>query len=373
VKQSVIPVCRPILNGNEETYLRQAIVSGQISSLGNYVEKFESLFSAWIGMPYGAACTSGTSAMYLAFQAIGVKPGDRIVFPSFTMMGSVFPAVALGATPVFLDVCPDTWTLDVSSLDKVRGPIKAVVPVHIFGHPCDMDPLINWAKEHSVSIIEDAAEAHGATYKGQKVGTFSDVSVFSFYANKILTTGEGGMALTKELEISRRLKDFRNLCLSSNPEERFIHQEIGLNFRMTNLQAALGVAQTERADFYVEQKRSMALKYFEALKGLETYIQLPVEKPWAKNVFWMFGIEVRDDISMTARELCQRMRVKDIETRRFFYPGHLQPALKGKFEQISCPVSEKLWEKGLYLPSSSDLSPDEVSRVAQALKEIFQG
>lgn len=369
----MIPVCRPCYVGNEVAYARRAVESGWISSAGEFITGFERLFATFAGCREGVACCNGTAAVHLALLAAGVGPGDRVVVPSFTMMASVFPIVQLGAAPVFVDCDPDTWTLDPAALEAVAGPVKAVMVVHIYGHPCDMDPIQAWADRRGAVVIEDAAEAHGATYKGRRVGSLGDVAAFSFYSNKIISCGEGGMVTTDRPEIAERARYFRNLCFDRDPGRRFIHEDLGYNFRMSNVQAAIGLAQTECGETLVAMRREMARRYRERLAPLEEFLTLPPQMPWAENVFWMFGVVLRESTGLKAADVRARLAALGVETRSFFYPGHLQPCLREFVDGVRAPVSEALFERGLYLPSSSDLSADEADQVVAALSSALRG
>jgi perosamine synthetase len=372
----LIPVSRTVFVGKETEYAAEAVKSGWISSNGRYLRQFEETFARWVGCGHGVACTNGTAAVHLALLAAGVGPGDRVVVPSFTMMASVFPIVSVGAIPVFVDCDPETWCLDVNRLREIEGPVKAVMAVHIYGHPCDMDAIVAWAAERSAVVIEDAAEAHGATYRGRPVGSLGDLAAFSFYANKIITCGEGGIVTTDDPKLAERVQSFRNLCFDKDPRRRFIHGDVGYNFRMSNVHAAIALAQTEHADELVAMRRAVAGKYLERLRGLEDAVQLPVERPWAKNVYWVFGLLFREHLGIDAGEAAARLLELGVETRRFFYPGHQQPVFRdsSRFKDVvraSAPVTEALWQRGLYLPSPSDLTDAEVDRVVAALHSIL--
>jgi perosamine synthetase len=372
MKGELIPVCRPVMAGREHEYVSDAVRSGWISSAGQYLTKFEAAFARFAGCDHGVGCSNGTAAVHLALLAAGVRAGDRVVVPSFTMMASVFPILIQGAEPVFVDCDPETWTLDPRALESVRGSVKAVMPVHIYGHPCDMDPIREWAAARDVIVIEDAAEAHGATYRGRAAGSLGQLAAFSFYANKIITCGEGGMVTTNDAALAERARYYRNLCFDKDPAKRFIHEDVGYNFRLTNVQAAIGLAQTEEAERLVAMRRGMAKKYLERLASLSDRIELPAEKPWARNSYWMFGIVLRDGVRMDAAEAQKRLADAGVDTRRFFFPGHLQPILRDRCAQVSAPVSERLWNRGIYLPSSSDLTDGEADRVLDALRQVVE-
>ena len=371
----MIPVCRPYLVGKEKEYAARAIEDGWISSAGEYLSKFERSFAQFVECREGVACANGTAAVYLALQVAGVGPGDRVVVPTFTMMASIFPIMMLGAIPVYVDCEADTFNLDATKLESIAGDIKAIMVVHIYGHPCDMDPIVAWARTKNAVVIEDAAEGQGALYKGKKVGALGDIAAFSFYANKVLTCGEGGMITTNNAHYAERARYYRNLCFETDPEKRFIHDEVGMNFRMTNVQAAIGYAQVEKADLLVEMRIEMARKYLKRLQSLTHKIQLPVEKPWAKNVYWMFGIVIKESTGLDAPTVVSRLRDLGVDTRRFFFPAHQQPFMKkipAAKTDIHAPVSERLWKQGLYLPSSSDLTDLEADSVATALARVFE-
>jgi len=364
-----IPVSRPFLFGNEKNAVFQAVESGWISGAGNFIGDFETEFSSKVGCRFGVACSNGTAAVHLALMAAGVGPNDRVVVPSFTMMASVFPIIQLGAIPVFVDADPMTWTLDPDQLKRIRAPIKAVLAVHIYGHPCEMGPLLHWATENRAIVIEDAAEAHGARYCDRPAGSLGKMACFSFYSNKVVTCGEGGMVTTNDRELAERVRLVGNLGFGS---ERFVHETLGYNYRMSNVLAAIGFEQTKHFDGLVDLRRKMANEYLTRLSDLSDFIQLPIEAAWAKNVYWMFGVVLKKSVAFGADELQHRLSDWGIETRRFFCPGHLQPAIANRFEGGAFPIAERLWERGLYLPSSPDLTKEEFDCVEFALREALK-
>lgn len=368
-----IPVCEPTLGPREEACVMDAIRSGWISSAGHYLKQFEQDFARFIGVPYAVATTNGTTALHLALVAAGVGPGDEVIVPDFTMIACAYAVVYCGAKPVFVDADPETWTIDPSRINAAVTPrTKAIMPVHIYGHPADMDPILTIAKRHGLAVVEDAAEAHGALYKGRICGSLGTLGAFSFYANKIVTTGEGGMVVTSDKALWERCLRFKNLCFSLGGGRSYWHDDIGFNYRMTNLQAAVGVAQLERVDTLIEARRSMAARYRQALQGIP-HLQLPVERDWAKNVYWMFGIALRESCPMSAEEVMAALKREGIDTRAFFQPLHRQPGLEkaGLAQRGDFPVSEYLARRGFYLPSSGHLTPAQIDRVAGTLRRLL--
>ncbi len=365
----MIPVCVPLLNGKELEYLQECITTNWISSRGRYVEQFERKFSEYCNCKFGITTTNGTSSIHLALTSIGLKKDDEVIVPAFTMIGSVFPITYCGAKPVLVDSDPETWTINVNQIEeKISEKTKAIMPVHIYGHPCDMDPILKIARNNDLYVIEDAAEAHGAEYKGKKTGGIGDIGCFSFYANKIITCGEGGMMVTNDEEIAKHALSLKDLSFESGKGRVYLHSEVGYNYRLTNLQAAVGLAQFERINELIEMRRKNALLYKELLKGSRG-LSFPVEKEWAKNVYWMFSILVENQFQLNRDELMDELAKKGIETRPFFIPMHKQPVFRNMnlFRGEKYPVAEALSEKGLYLPSSSGLKKGDITYVCESL------
>lgn len=370
----MIPVCKPWLPGNEKKYVLEALETNWISSSGKYIEEFEEKFSKFCNVDYGVSCSSGFGALHLACVALGLTEGDEVIVPTFTMAACINAILLTGAKPVLIDSDKETYCIDVDKIEeKINNQTKAIMPVHIYGHPCDMDKIMNLAKKYNLKIIEDCAEAHGAEYKGKKVGSFGDIGCFSFYANKILTTGEGGMCVTNNLELAHKMKKLRN---HSFEHPRFIHNEIGFNYRLTNIQAAIGLAQVENVNKLVESRRDVGKKYSSLLKGLKELI-LPIEKDYAKNVYWMYGVVLSEKSKLKKEDVMIKLREKGIDTRSFFIPMHKQPAYynktienapncEGKF-----PISDFIGERGFYLPSSSNLTEEEIEKICAELKRII--
>ena len=367
-----IPVNEPLLDGNEKKYLLECIETGWISSEGPFIKEFEQKFAARVGRKHGIAVTNGTAALDAAVEALGIGPGDEVILPSFTIISCITQIVRSGATPVLVDSDPLTWNMDVTQIEaKITPRTKAVMVVHIYGLPVDMDPVLGMAKRYGLKIIEDAAEMIGQTYKGKPCGGFGDIGTFSFYPNKHITTGEGGMIVTDDDGLAETCRSLRNLCFQ--PQQRFVHERLGWNLRMTNLQAALGLAQLERLDEFVARKRAMGARYTECLKDLPG-VQLPLVKTdYAENIYWVFGLVLNDHVPLDAEEAMRRLAKAGIGTRPFFWPMHEQPVLRrmGWFDGVSCPVAERLARRGFYVPSGLALRPEQLANVAKNLCPEF--
>jgi perosamine synthetase len=363
----MIPVFEPAVGEDEVEAVAAAVRAGEISgSFGESIPRFEQEFAAYVGCAHGVAVTSGTTALQLAVAAAGFGEGDEILVSASTNIASALAAYHNGAVPVPVDVEPDTWNID---LDLVEGQItpatRAIMPVHLFGHPVDMDRLMEIAREHDLVVIEDCAESHGATVRGRMTGSFGELSCFSFYANKIITTGEGGMVMTDDDELAERLRLLRNLAFQ---KPRFFHEEAGFNFRMTGMQAALGRAQLRKIDHMVDEKRRVAHAYNRLLAEVPG-IQTPVERDWARNVYWMYSILVGEDFGVGRDELMAQLHERGIETRTFFCPLNMQPCLQRQrgFREVPSPVAEELWRTGLYLPSSISLSDETIAAIVEEI------
>jgi perosamine synthetase len=367
----MIPVCEPLLDGNEEHYVLDCLKTNWISSSGEYITAFEERFSCYCKAKHGIACSNGTAAIHLALEALSIGSGDEVIIPDFTLIVSANMVILAGAKPVLVDIDRKTWCIDPGKIEeKITPKTKAIMVVHMYGHPCDMDPILDIARRHQLFVIEDAAEAHGAEYKGRKVGALGDVGCFSFYANKNITTGEGGMVVTNNQEIASRARLLRNQAFE---EPRFVHRFIGFNYRLTNIQAAIGLAQTEKIEEKVDRKRGIARIYSDLLKD-QLDITLPYEALWAKNVYWMYSILLNDSFGLSRDEVMRMLKEKGVETRSFFYPIHQQPVFQGRdfrFPHTSghYPVSEDIACRGLYLPSSLGLTKEQIEEVVQKLLE----
>ncbi len=367
-----IPVNEPLLDGKERKYLNECLDTGWISSEGPFVKRFEEEMARVVGRRYGIAVCNGSAALELAVAALGIGPGDEVILPTFTIISCAAPIVRSGAIPVVVDADPVTWNMNVSQVvAKITKKTKAIMAVHIYGLPTDMDPLLELARKYGLKVIEDAAEAHGLTYKGRPCGSMGDISIFSFYPNKHVTTGEGGMVLTDDEMLAEKCRSMRNLCFK--PERRFVHDELGWNYRMSNLQAALGCAQLERLDAAVQKKRRMGACYTELLSGIGG-IELPTAKvPYADNIYWVYGVVLKEGVPFNATEAMKMLADRGVGTRPFFFPMHEQPVFRemGLFTGERCPVAERLARRGFYLPSGLALTDEQMKRVATAVREVL--
>jgi len=372
VMSDFIPVNEPLLNGNEKKYLNECIDTGWISSEGPFVKRFEDSFAKKVNRKYGIAVANGTAALDIAVEALGIGEGDEVILPTFTIISCIHQIIRSGATPVLVDSDPNTWNMDISQIEeKITIKTKAIMVVHIYGLPVDIDPILELAIKYNLKIIEDAAEMIGQSYKGNPCGSFGDLSTFSFYPNKHITTGEGGMVLTDDEELAEKCRSMRNLCFQR--KQRFVHDKLGWNYRMTNLQAALGLAQLEQLESFVDKKRTIGKTYTKLLKGIKE-IQLPLEKTdYAENIYWVYGIVLKDDIPFDAKEAMQKLGKQGIGTRPFFWPMHLQPVLlnKGLFKGEQYPVAERISRRGFYIPSGLALNNSEIEKITKVLKKIL--
>ena len=372
-KYPFIPVNIPLVDGNEKKYLNECIDTGWISSEGPFVKQFEDQFANRVQRKYAIAVTNGTAALDVGIEALGIGPGDEVILPAFTIISCIGQIIRSGATPVLVDSDPLTWNMNLKQVEeKITEHTKAIMVVHIFGLPVDVEPLLEIAKNKNIKIIEDAAEMHGQTYYEKPCGSFGDISTFSFYSNKLITTGEGGMLVTDDEQLAMDCRSLRNLCFQ--PKKRFVHERLGWNYRMTNLQAALGLAQLERLDEFVQRKRSMGKKYIQGLRVLNE-VQLPLEKTdYAENIYWVFGLVLDDSIGFGAEEAMKMLGEKGIGCRPFFCPMNQQPVLRemGFFLNESYPVAERLYKQGFYVPSGMALTSEHINHVTKKLIEVLK-
>ena len=377
----MIPVNEPLLAPEDIAAANDAITSGWISSAGRYIEEFESGWAAYCGVAHGIAVSNGTTALQVAVEAVGIVAGDEVIMPSYTIISCAMALVRVGAKPVLVDCMADTFGMDVTAIvDQITPRTKAIMVVHMFGHPVDMDAIMQLAEKHNLVVIEDAAEVHGAKYlsdrrgknpRWQICGGIGHIATFSFFANKLITTGEGGMVITNNPEYARRSRDLRNLCFK--PERRFLHSELGHQFRLTNIQAALGVGQVKRIEAIVQRKRDIAAAYHERLKSLQQ-LQLPMEHSWARSVYWVYSLVLADDIGYDATEFAKRLRSHGVETRPFFLGMHEQPVFRdmGLFTKDAHPITERIARRGLYIPSGMAITEKQIDDVSKAVHNVIQ-
>ena len=365
-------VNEPCLNGREKEYLEECIETGWISFEGPFVKRFEEGMAQFTKRKYGVAVSNGSAALEAAVLALELGEGDEVIMPTFTIISCVAPVVRVGAKPVLVDADPVTFNMRYEDIiAKITDKTKAIMIVHIYGLPVDMDPLLSLAKERGIVIIEDAAEMHGQTYKGRPCGSFGDLSCFSFYPNKHITCGEGGMVLTDDEHLANRLRLVRNLFFSQ--KKRYVHEELGYNLRMTNLQAAVGCAQLERIEETVEKKRHIGHLYDELLADTPG-LQLPLRHTeYAENIYWVYGIVLDDNVPFDAEEMRQRLKAEGVGTRGFFWPMHEQPVFRKRrmFVGESYPVAERLARRGFYVPSGLTLTDEQQKYVADKVRFIL--
>lgn len=367
----MIPVNEPHIPKNAEAYVRDCIRTGWISSAGGYIRKFEDGFASYCDVAHAITVTNGTTALHVALAALGIGKGDEVILPDLTIISCPLAVHYTGAVPVVCDVDPVTGCIDPTNIEtKITKKTKAIMVVHLYGHPADMDPILALAKKHHLFVIEDAAEAHGALYKGKKVGGLGDVGCFSFYGNKIITTGEGGMVVTNSDSIAQTVRLLKDLA--HVPGKRFTHEKIGFNYRMTNMQAALGLSGLEEIGWAIAKKRRMADIYTEGLKGVKSLI-LPQELSYAKSVYWMYALLLAKDCPLTRGEFRARLLEQGVDTRDFFVPIHTQPVFTamGLFAHESYPVSDDLAARGLYIPSGLTLTEKQQRDVIRRILMIL--
>jgi perosamine synthetase len=358
-----VSVASAMLVGNEKAYVLDCLDSTWISSSGKYVERFESSFADFCQARHAISCCNGTVALHLALVALGVGPGDEVIVPTLTFIASANAVAYCGATPVFVDVEPDSWTIDASRIqEKITARTRGIIVVHLYGHPCDLDPILSLAQRHNLFVIEDAAEAHGAEYKGKKVGALADIGIFSFYGNKVMTTGEGGMLTTNDSAIASKSRLLRSQGM--DPERRYWHEVIGFNYRMTNVAAAIGLAQLEKIDWHLSRRRDVAHYYRELLADFPG-ISWQSDKDWAKPIYWMFNIVLEDDHDRDA--IMSELKQLGVETRNVFYPMHLLPPYRRDNDNSEYPVAEHISSRGLSLPTWAGLSREDVQYVVDCL------
>lgn len=362
-----ISVANAVLNGNEKKYVNECLDTGWISSNGRFVEEFEKKFSDFCKTKYSVSCCNGTVSLHLSLLAQNVAPGDEIIMPTLTYIATANAVRYCGGRPVFVDSEGETWNINPALIEaKVTDKTKGIIVVHLYGHPVDMDPVLKIAEKYGLFVIEDAAEAHGALYKNKIVGSIGDCGSFSFYGNKIITTGEGGMVVTQNKRLADTIRTLKGQGV--DPNRRYWHPVIGYNYRMTNIEAAIGLAQLEKIDWHLQRRREIARLYNKHLEDLQEFIQLPAEMKWAKHAFWMYSVLLKDRINVSRDEFMVRLQEAGIETRPVFYPMHILPPYNEP--EGHYPVAERIAARGINLPTHGTLSEDEILYIADTIKKI---
>lgn len=365
-----LQVMEPVLNGNELAYVTDCIKTNWISSQGKYVRQFEESFAAYCSVPYALAVSNGTVALHLALETLGVAPGDEVIVPDLTFAATINAVLYTGAAPVLVDIEPAAWTMDPKEIEKaITKKTKAIIPVHLYGQACRMDEIRAIAKKHGLFVVEDCAEAIGTTYKGSPVGSFGDISAFSFFGNKTITTGEGGMLVFKDKALFERASILRDHGMSK--QRKYWHDTVGYNYRMTNLQAAIGVAQMEKVSDFVGEKKRLGADYNGFFRNADK-IKTPAKTDGSDNSFWIYTVLLDASAGIDRDELIKKMLMNGIETRPVFFPLHTMPpyaqfAGRGKFP-VSCDISAR----GLSLPSSVFIKKEEIERVCRVLLSMLE-
>ncbi|MFD0672793.1 DegT/DnrJ/EryC1/StrS family aminotransferase [Cohnella sp. GCM10027633] len=363
------PMSIPRLDGNEAKYVMDCLQSTWISSNGSYIEKFERAFADFCGAKHAISCSNGTTALHLALLAHGVGRGDEVLVPTLTFVATANAVAYCGATPVFVDAEPATWNLDPSLLERYITPrTKGIIPVHLYGHPADMDPIRQLADKYGLFVVEDAAEAIGARYKGKTVGSIGDCATFSLFGNKTITTGEGGLVTTDNDELAGTIRQLKGQ--GQDPRRRYWFPVVGYNYRMTNVQAAIGLAQMERIDWHVEERIRIANRYASKLEN-DPRLQLPVEMEWARNAYWMYGVVLRGTDAALRDDVMRRMFEKGVETRPFFYPMHALPPYEAGQPNDRYPVADRISSQGFNLPTYGGLSEEDIDDIVAKLLETL--
>jgi perosamine synthetase len=370
----MIPVNTPFFNGNELKYITECVKTGWVSSEGKFISLFEQQFSSYIGQEYGIAVSNGSAALDIAIKALNINNGDEVIMPTFTIISPAQSVIRNGGLPVLVDSNIDTWNMDISQIEKkITKKTKAILVVHTYGLPVDMEPVLLLCKKYNLLLIEDAAEVHGQTYNGKMCGSFGDISTVSFYPNKHITTGEGGMILTDNKELAYKCRELRNLCFQK--KRRFKHEHLGWNLRMSNIQAALGLAQLEQLDQFIQKKRWIGNYYNNLLFKLKKDLQLPLSSTdYSENIYWVYGVVLSEHCGFNADTIINKLNKLGVGCRPFFFPLHQQPAIKKLkiIKKSSFPVAEKISKLGFYLPSGLALTNIQIDKVVYSLNQVIK-
>jgi perosamine synthetase len=362
-----IPISHPVFAGNEKKYVNECLDDVWISSSGKFIGAFESAFAEFCGVEHAISCNNGTSALHLGLQGLGVGPGDEVITPTLTYIATANTVRYCGATPVFVDSEPRTMNIDPSLIEaKITPRTRAILPVHLYGHPADMGPILDIAKRRGLAVLEDAAEAHGALYRGTKTGAIAELAAFSFFGNKIITTGEGGMLTTNDAGLARKLRLIRGQGMDL--ERRYWFTVVGNNFRMTNIQAAIGLAQAEKIDVHLAQRQRVAAWYHKHLADLRDEIDLPLQEPWAHHSYWIYTILLKRGRAADRDRWMAALAERGIETRPVFYPMHVMPPYREA--DGSYPVAESLSQRGISLPTHGLLTEEDIEFIAGCMRTV---
>lgn len=369
MSKKFIPVNEPVISKEAKKNVAEAVSSGWLSSAGPFVKKLEEEFARYLGLKYAVSVCNGTAALHVALLSLGIGDGDEVIVPAFTMAATWLAVLYTGAKPVFVDCELKTYNIDADKIEeKITKRTKVIMPVHIYGHACEMEKIMALAKKYKLYVIEDAAEACGGEFKGKKCGSFGDINCFSFYANKLITTGEGGMVVTNNSKLAYEANKFKDLYHSD--KKRFIHEKIGYNYRMTNLQAAVGLGELKNINKYIKKKQWMADFYNQGLKDIPG-IKIPTTKSGVKNVYWMYGMVVdKDKFGLSRDQLRTKLKAGGIDTRDFFYPPEDQPVLKKQIGNLRFPNAKYLSKNGLYLPSGLAITKQQINKVVKVIKNL---
>jgi perosamine synthetase len=364
-----IPISRPALTGNELKYVTNCVETGWISSLGDYVQRFEDSFAQFCNAEHAVTCSNGTTALHLALLALGLKPGDEVIVPTLTYVATANAVVYCEAKPVFVDAEPDTWNMDPEQIEVLITPrTKGIIVVHLFGHPVDMDPIMDIARRHGLFVLEDAAESPGAEYKGRRVGSIGDAATFSFFGNKIITTGEGGMVTTNNCAIADEVRRLKNHGM--DPNRKYWFPTVGFNYRLTNVASAIGLAQLEKIDWHLEQRQLIASWYREFLAGVPG-LSWQTEKGWARHVWWLFTVIIDEAIPVGRFDVLAKLKARGVEGRQIIYPITQLPPYRDHVQQGSFPVADRTVDRGIHLPTWAGLTREDVNYVCVRLIECL--
>jgi len=362
-----IPVAHPVFAGNEKKYVNECLDTVWISSAGKFIQLFEETFAKFCSVKHAIATNNGTTALHAALLALGVDPGDEVLVPTLTYVATANTVVYCGARPIFVDSEPRTMNLDPNRIEeRITERTKGIIVVHLYGHPANMDPILEIARRRSLFVLEDAAEAHGALYRGRMVGSLGDAATFSFFGNKIITTGEGGMIVTQDAALDKQMRLLRGQGM--DPKRRYWFPMVGYNYRMTNIQAAIGLAQMEQVDFHLAKRRTVAEWYQRHLSPLKEFLTLPVEESWARHAFWIYTVLLKGNTRVSRDGFMESLLEAGIETRPVFYPMHVMPPYREP--DGTYPVAEDLARRGVNLPTHGELTEEDIEYIASTIKQV---